>query len=107
VPELGIHYQNSMASLVPIFFGSGTRVKAIESCLMKRACISTDMGVEGMGLKAGTHYLSVHTAQEWIEAIGKLTLDEAEGMGNRAFEYAVKQFDPDVIARKFLDTLIQ
>lgn len=107
VENLAPYYDACIATLVPVFYGSGTRVKAIESCLYGRMCISTQIGVEGMGLLAGTHYCQVETAEEWIQALVNLETSRAFTMGNDARAYARTVFDPEVIARSFIQSVGQ
>jgi glycosyltransferase involved in cell wall biosynthesis len=62
-------YAAAHAAVVPMFEGSGTRLKVIEASLMGRPVISTAVGVQGLPLTAGQHYLRAETAAEWVAAI--------------------------------------
>jgi glycosyltransferase involved in cell wall biosynthesis len=84
VPELAPHYRAACACLVPIFFGSGTRVKAIEAASFARPCISTE---------------------QWIDAICGLTLEDAQARGRAAFARISDAFDPSKVAARFLRDL--
>src|SRR5262249_39061624 len=79
-------YRKVSLSLVPIFYGSGTRVKVIEACSYGRACLSTALGVEGTGLESGISYLRAETAQEWIEMLRSLRSENVETIGSSAHE---------------------
>ncbi|MCX7114020.1 MAG: glycosyltransferase family 4 protein [Proteobacteria bacterium] len=98
------YYAQSLASIVPIFYGSGTRVKAIESSLHYRPCISTAIGVEGIGVEPGVHYFQAETEGEWADALVNLRPAQAREFGLCAFELARAHFDPLRIAEKFLAT---
>jgi glycosyltransferase involved in cell wall biosynthesis len=105
VPHVAPYYENCIASIVPVFYGSGTRVKAIESSLYGRMCISTEVGVEGMGLVDGESYQRAEREEEWIHALSFLESPAAIQMGTRAREYAKHAFDPGIIADRFIESI--
>jgi glycosyltransferase involved in cell wall biosynthesis len=105
VPELASHYQAACASLVPIFFGSGTRVKAIEAGSYARPCISTEIGVEGIGLDPAASYLRAETREQWLQVICGLELEDARRRGQAAYARISESFDPAKVAGRFLRDL--
>lgn len=105
VPLVDDLYVNSALSLVPIFYGSGTRVKAIEASRYGRACLGTALGMEGLGLDAGKTFFHAETRQEWIKTLAELTLEEVEIVGKSAYMQLKKDFHLPVAARKFIQTL--
>jgi hypothetical protein len=98
-------YEQSVLSLIPIFYGSGTRVKAIESCRFGRACLSTEIGVEGIGLKTNIDYYLGETEQAWIRVLTELSVNEALTIGKRAFETAKNRFELEHAAIAFRNLL--
>ena len=102
VDSVAPYYQQALASIVPIFFGSGTRVKVIESSLNYRACISTAIGVEGIGVEPGVHYFQAETEDEWVDTLTNLSPAHAGELGECVFEMVRANFDPSRIAGKFL-----
>ena len=105
VPEVDPLYADASVALVPIFFGSGTRVKAIEAARFGRACLSTAIGVEGVGLVPGTSYLQAETPEQWIDTLLHLTPERAIAAGVAAFEAARTRFDRKQSAQQFLRLL--
>ncbi len=105
VDSLAPYYENCIATLVPVFYGSGTRVKAIESSLYGRMCISTQIGVEGMGLIPGENYCRAETADDWIQTLVNLKSEDAIQMGKKARTYARTVFDPGVIAKSLIQNV--
>lgn len=101
VPDLAPLYRSSIASLVPIFFGSGTRVKAIEASSFGRPCISTEIGVEGIGLDPDSSYFRAETREDWIDTLKKLSVEDARKRGQAAFEHVLSEFDPPKVADRF------
>lgn len=68
-------YANSDYTIVPIFYGSGTRIKVIETFALGRPLISTSMGVQGSGLTED-HYSNVETEDDWVNFLGNLSSHE-------------------------------
>lgn len=69
VDDVEPFYAEAHALVVPVFEGSGTRLKVIEASFLGRPVISTAAGVEGLPLTPGEHYLHAETAAEWVAAI--------------------------------------
>jgi glycosyltransferase involved in cell wall biosynthesis len=69
-------YVSSAAIFVcPIRFGGGTRLKILDALAMQRPLVSTAVGVGGLGLTEGTHYLGAETAEEFVQQISRLERD--------------------------------
>jgi glycosyltransferase involved in cell wall biosynthesis len=65
-------YQRSYATIVPLFSGSGTRLKILESFALGRPVVSTAKGVEGLAVRPGVHYLLAETADEFVDRLVSL-----------------------------------
>ena len=52
--------------ICPIRVGGGTRLKILDALAMERPLVSTALGVSGLGLKNGCHYLQAETAAEFV-----------------------------------------
>ncbi len=102
VAEVEPLYAETCVALVPVFFGSGTRVKAIEAARFGRPCLSTAVGVEGVGLTPGTSYIRAETREEWIQALESLSRDRAHQIGQQAFQSAKGRFERKRCAQCFL-----
>jgi len=57
---------------VPLFSGSGMRVKIIEAMMLQKAVVSTSIGIEGIIHKNGEDVLIANTAEKFIESISLL-----------------------------------
>jgi polysaccharide biosynthesis protein PslH len=66
---------SSHVSVIPLRVGSGTRIKAFEAMAMGRPVVSTPIGVEGLDLEAGRHYLAAASAEDFAAAILRLLGD--------------------------------
>lgn len=69
VPSVGPHYEQAHVVVVPVFEGSGTRLKAIEAAAHGRPLVSTRLGTEGLPLLAGQHYLEANDPRAFAEAL--------------------------------------
>ena len=105
VKNLDSIYIESSASIVPIFSGSGTRVKAIEASRFGRVCVSTALGVEGLPLEQGNSYLRAETKEEWIRILSAIQSDDLQEMGLRAYQALRKDFDTMAVGRAFINLL--
>lgn len=65
-------YEDCHFTLVPIKYGSGTRIKVLESFAMGRPLISTSMGIQGAGLLP-QDYIHAETREEWIKILGHIS----------------------------------
>ena len=105
VENLEMLYQESLLCLVPVFYGGGTRVKAIEAARFGRACLSTAVGVEGLGLRPNETYYHAESAEAWIDTLVKLDAASAMKMGMQARSTLKERFSADVCAENFLKLL--
>ncbi len=81
--------------VVPLFSGSGIRVKIIEALFMKKPVIATTFAVSGIPVEDGVNILIADNENAFLDCIGKLVTDQdyAAGMGARAGELSARYFD--------------
>ena len=67
-------YRNSRCVVVPIYYGSGTCVKVIETMCLNRPFVSTQCGVRGLegDIKSGEDYLLAKDDVEFAKYVEKL-----------------------------------
>lgn len=107
MPELKTFYTKSYLTLIPLFMGSGTRVKAIESAAYGRSFIATSLGIEGVPVTPVQDYIEANTAQEWINALNNLTHQECETLGQNIHQKIKSQFDQREVAKLFLSQIAE
>lgn len=78
VPEVAPHYERAHALVLPVFEGSGTRLKVVEAALLNRPIVSTALGVEGLPLGEGD-YLHAEDATGFAERMRELRADLESG----------------------------
>ncbi len=72
VPEVRPYYEAAHIVVVPVFEGSGTRLKVIEAAALGRPVVSTGLGAAGLGLTAGSDYLEADDAGSFADAVLEL-----------------------------------
>lgn len=65
-------YARAHAAVVPVFQGSGTRLKVIEAMAYGRPVVSTPLGTEGLPVSPGEHYLEAATADAFAAELAVL-----------------------------------
>ena len=75
VEDIRPYLHEGDVSLIPLRVGSGTRLKAFEAIANGLPVVSTTLGVEGLGLVAGEHYLAADTDEAFADAILVLLAD--------------------------------
>jgi glycosyltransferase involved in cell wall biosynthesis len=96
---------NYSVMIVPLFSGSGIRVKILEGMLLGRTVITTPVGAEGLDVNDNINVLIASTADEFILRIEKLIESPAisRSIGSSARQYVMKNFDNLVIAKQLAD----
>ena len=98
-------YDGAHVVVVPVFHGSGTRLKVVEAMAYRRPVVSTSLGAEGLPVRASEHYVEADDATAFAAALIEIAewcrvddrrLDE---MLDRARDAITPLFWPNVIAR--------
>jgi len=75
VADMGDELARADLVVVPIRFGSGTRLKILEAFAHRIPVVSTTLGAEGLGIEDGVHLLIGDTAAELAAACALLLAD--------------------------------
>lgn len=106
IKEIKDAYADCHFTIAPIFYGSGTRIKVIESYAMGRPLITTKMGIQGSGLGEES-YFRVESSEEWISLLQKISLEE---QSRKKLSLGLKKlsnsFDERVVGERFYRSLI-
>lgn len=81
--------------IVPLFSGSGMRVKILEGLALGRVILTTSIGVEGIPAKDGEHLFIVDSAADFIEKI-TFCIDNPQQLkmiGENAKRFVNEHFD--------------
>jgi polysaccharide biosynthesis protein PslH len=92
---------------IPLFDGSGTRLKALEAFAAGVPVVSTDKGVEGLDAQPEMHYLRAENADEFVAAITRLWSDPATAsrLVERARSFVSRLYSSDVARRAIVEAL--
>ena len=102
VPDITDELSIADLVVVPLRFGSGTRLKVLEAFAQKVPVVSTTLGAEGLGVEDGVHLLLADTADELAAACARL-LENGPLRGQlveRAHELFVERYADDVIVER-------
>lgn len=72
VPDAQAYMDSHDAMIVPLFSGSGIRIKIIEGMLAGKTIITTPVGAEGINYTSGKDLILARDADEFIKEIGFL-----------------------------------
>ena len=103
VDDVRPHVRGCAAYVIPLRVGGGTRIKAFEAMAMGCPVVSTSIGVEGLPLEPGRHYLRADGAEDLAAALVRL-LRDAElrlRISREARQYVEERFSFFRAARAF------
>ena len=75
VPDMRPFHRDAAVVVVPLLNGGGTRLKILEAAACGKAIVTTSVGVEGLGLRAGIELLVADTPEEFAAAVVSLLND--------------------------------
>jgi len=87
---------NSKAVMVvPLFSGSGMRIKIIEGMALGKSIVTTDIGTEGIPTENGNNILIANDAAQFTDAINRMINDRAlfDQIGKNAIGFIQEKFD--------------
>lgn len=95
---------NGGIMIVPLFSGSGMRVKIVEGMAMGKAIVTTAIGAEGIAGKDGQEFMIANTNNEFAEAVIHLLQNPAkqQEIGQNARIYSEKVFDNTAIGKQMI-----
>lgn len=87
--------QQKQMMIVPLFSGSGMRVKILEAMAQGKAIISSTLGAQGIASQPGKHLLIADNSQEFVKAIDLLVTNPqlAAELGNNARQLIREKYD--------------
>jgi glycosyltransferase involved in cell wall biosynthesis len=85
--------------VVPLRFGSGTRLKILEAFAHRIPVVSTTLGAEGLEVEDGVHLLIGDTPADMAAACARLLTDEAlrAELASRAHQHYLDRFESQIV----------
>jgi polysaccharide biosynthesis protein PslH len=112
VADIAAELARADVVVVPVRYGSGTRVKIIEAFSHRIPVVSTTLGAEGIGAQDGVHLLIADTVPALAEATSRLVHDgplrealtsEAHRLFSERFRSDTVEADIERLAREVAD----
>lgn len=105
VPSSMEFIENHSIMIVPLFFGSGIRVKIAEAMSLGKTIISTNIGAEGILCKNFKEILFANTKEEFIQMITHCIENPSlvQSISEYAFQFAKGNFDCDSLAKRLVN----
>ena len=103
VDDIRPYISGADAFVIPLRVGGGTRIKAFEAMAIGTPVVSTPIGIEGLDLHDGLHFLEAETAISFAGAVVSLLRDHSMGktLAYRARKYVEENFSDRRSAREF------
>ncbi|MFI5222314.1 MAG: glycosyltransferase family 4 protein [Bacteroidia bacterium] len=97
--------QSKNVMIVPLFSGSGIRIKILEAMALGKPVISTSLGVQGIEGMDGKHFIIADNEKEFMEAIEKLSSNTefAKELGANARRLIEEKYENKKIIERLLD----
>jgi len=91
--------------IVPLFSGSGIRVKIIEGMALGKTIVSTSLGAEGIPCKDGQNILIADAPEVFAEKIAKCINEKMffSIIGDNAYQFAKQRFSSREVTSKLLE----
>lgn len=105
IPDAVEFISKHSAMVVPLFSGSGMRVKIVEGMVIGKVIITTSLGKEGIDGKHKEHLLVANSVDEFLESITYCVQNPelALHIGQEAQKKASNQFDGQHAAQQIMD----
>jgi polysaccharide biosynthesis protein PslH len=103
VDDIRPYVAESHVYVIPLWVGSGTRIKAFEAMAMGRPVVSTGLGIEGLDVTDGEHFLRADDAEAFSRGILSL-LEDADlraRVASAARRLIDERFSWSSVARQF------
>ncbi len=106
VPNAQAFLKKYPMTIVPLFSGSGMRVKILEGMAMARIVITTTLGMEGIPAKAEKSLLVADSKEAFIEKIRYVLNNKATALEimQAARIFVAQHYDNKMIAKNVLNT---
>lgn len=95
VPDAAMFYRQHELMIVPLWSGSGLRIKIIEGMAFGKAIVSTSIGAEGIAYSEGQNIRIADNGDDFAKAVIDLLQhpERRKALEKEAAEFARKEFD--------------
>lgn len=104
VDSVDVYYDLCDCSVIPLFIGSGQRVKLIEAFSKGMPAIATSIGAEGLKYENGRSIIIADSKEEFAKAIKLLTKKETRlEIGKNARQIFDEYYSTSVVEKRIID----
>ena len=96
--------------MIPLLHGSGTRIKALEAAAFGLPLVSTEIGVDGLGLRDGEHAWITAADPDAFAAACIEALNSAESRKNRAIrlrKHVSQRYERGIVTRQIASLALE
>jgi glycosyltransferase involved in cell wall biosynthesis len=104
VPDAAQFMASKGVMIVPLFSGSGVRIKIIEGMALAKPVISTTVGAEGINCTNGENIILADDPISFVREIRMLTQnrEKAAALGQKARELILREHNADIATAKLV-----
>ncbi len=105
VPNAQLFMSRFPVMVVPLFSGSGTRVKILEGLALERGIVTTSIGLEGINARHEKEILIADDPTTFAQSINKLLSSDKllTDMGKKGKAFVINHYDNKDAAEKLID----
>lgn len=99
------YYASGAIFVVPLFSGSGMRIKIVEAMSAGKVVITTSLGTEGIATENGKNIFVADSSEGFIACMEKLASDKClcGEISANARKFVTENYDNNIIASRLLD----
>ena len=106
VDSVDPYYDLCDITVVPLFIGSGQRVKLIEAFSKGMPAVSTTIGAEGLAYEDRKNIVIADSSQQFIDGINLLKNERVRAsLGGEARKTYEEHYSPNAVAKQLLEAL--
>ena len=108
VDDVRPYLEQADICIAPILSGSGSRLKILEYLSMGKIILSTSLGVKGLNLEPGKHFIECNSPEDFISNCKKYSLnpDQFSSLKNNGRNFVVQNWDWNVLIPRFESFLL-
>lgn len=104
-PSLAPYFEQADMMILPIFAGSGMKVKTCESLMYGKNILATDEALEGYEIEEGVSAWRCNTAEEFIACINEFAAHPRIRFNHAARECFLKNYSNEAVEKKYKELL--
>jgi len=105
VDDMSVVFAHASALVVPLWMGSGVRVKIVEALAARLPVVTTSMGAEGLGLADGVHATFAETPEALGDSVSEMLEQpgRAQALADAGRAHVRERYSLTSVARRMTD----